>query len=130
MLAAVELVLAFSAFGYITIPPVSLTIMPLPVLVGALLFSKEAGALCFLAVDPACRRQHIAQKLVFWMLTQMEPGKDITVTTYREGNPNGTAARAFYKGMGFTEGRLTEEFGCPVQEFVLKRRAIGCVPRP
>ena len=99
-------------------------------ILGGLLFSKKNSMLCFLAVDPACRRQHIAQKLVFWMLTQMEPGKDITVTTYREGNPNGTAARAFYKGMGFTEGRLTEEFGCPVQEFVLKRRAIGCVPRP
>lgn len=94
-------------------------------ILGGLLFSKENSMLCFLAVDPACRRQHIAQKLVSWMLTQMEQGKDITVTTYREGDPNGAAARAFYKRMGFTEGRLTEEFGCPVQEFVLKRRAMG-----
>lgn len=92
---------------------------------GGLLFSKENSMLCFLAVDPACRRQHIAQKLVSCMLTQMEQGKDITVTTYREGDPNGAAARAFYKGVGFTEDRLTEEFGCPVQEFVLKRRAMG-----
>lgn len=30
-------------------------------------------------------------------------------------------ARAFYKKIGFTEGKLTEEFGSPVQEFVLKR---------
>ncbi len=43
MLAAIELALAFSAFGYITIPPVSLTIMPLPVLVGALLFGPAEG---------------------------------------------------------------------------------------
>lgn len=94
-------------------------------ILGALLFSKENSMLCFLAVDPACRRQHIAQKLVSFMLTQMEEEKDITVTTYREGDPNGAAARAFYKHLGFSEGRLGEEFGCPVQEFVLKRPAAG-----
>ncbi len=94
-------------------------------ILGGLLFSKENSMLCFLAVDPACRKQHIAQKLVSFMLTQMQEGKDITVTTYREGDPNGTAARAFYKRMGFSEDRMTEEFGCPVQEFILKRPAIG-----
>lgn len=94
-------------------------------ILGGLLFSKENSMLCFLAVDPACRRQHIAQKLVSFMLTQMEEEKDITVTTYRESDPNGTAARAFYKHLGFSEGRLTVEFGCPVQEFILKRPAAG-----
>ena len=84
-------------------------------IVGALLFS-----LCFLAVDPSCRRQHIARKMVHFMLPLMEEGRDIIVTTYREGDPNGAAARAFYKRLGFAEGRLTEEFGSPVQEFVLK----------
>lgn len=94
-------------------------------ILGALLFSKENSMLCFLTVDPACRRQHIAQKLVRYMLTQMEEGKDITVTTYREDDPNGAAARAFYKHLGFSEGRLGEEFGCPVQEFVWKCPAAG-----
>ena len=37
------------------------------------------------------------------------------------GDPNGIAARAFYKRLGFSEGNLTEEFDCPVQEFILKR---------
>lgn len=90
-------------------------------IVGTLLFSKENSILCFLAVDPAYRRQHIARQMVNFMLTQMEDGKDITVTTCREGAPNGIAARAFYKRLGFSEGKLTEEFGSPVQEFVLKR---------
>lgn len=88
---------------------------------GYSLFSKENSMLCFLAVDPAYRRRHIARQMVDFMLTQMEAGKDVTVTTYREGDPNGIAARAFYKCLGFSEGKLTEEFGCPVQEFVLKR---------
>ena len=93
-------------------------------IVGTLLFSKENSVLCFLAVDPAYRRQQIARQMVGFMLTQMEK-RDITVTTYREGDSNGTAARAFYKRLGFSEGRLTEEFGHPVQEFILKRSATG-----
>ena len=90
-------------------------------LVGALLFSKEQNTLCFLAVHPEFRRKHIAEKMVSHMLTFLEGTGDITVTTYRDGVPEGIAARAFYKQLGFVEGRLTEEFGSPVQEFILKR---------
>lgn len=92
-------------------------------LVGALLFSAETNTLCFLAVDPLYRRQHIAQNMVLSMLERMDNMEDITVTTYREGDPNGIAARAFYKSLGFCEGTLTEEFGSSVQQFVLKREA-------
>lgn len=88
--------------------------------VGALLFSRDQGELCFLAVAPECRRQHIARELFTFMLTRMEPGRDISVTTYRTGDPRGAAARAFYQKMGFTEGPLSEAFGCPVQEFLRK----------
>lgn len=90
-------------------------------IVGILLFAKEENMLCFLAVDGEYRRQHIAEQMVSYMLTCMDAKKEVVVTTYREGVPEGAAARAFYKGLGFMEGRLTEEFGSPVQEFVLKR---------
>ena len=90
-------------------------------IVGALLFSRELHMLCFLAVDAEYRRQHIAEKMVSCMLARMDPGKEVTVTTYREGVPEGEAARAFYKRLGFVAGRLSEAFGSPVQEFVLKR---------
>ncbi len=90
-------------------------------IVGTLLFSKESGTLCFLAVDSEHRRQHIAEKMFSYMLTLMDPGKDITVTTYRSDVHAGIPARMFYMKMGFVEGKLTEEFGCPIQEFVLKR---------
>lgn len=92
-------------------------------IVGTLLFSKETNMLCFLAVDAAYRRAHIAEKMFSYMLTFMDPTKDITVTTYRADVPEGIPARMFYKRMGFAEGKLTEEFGAPVQEFVLKRFA-------
>lgn len=90
-------------------------------IVGALLFSKDNNMLCFLAVDPEYRRQHIAEKLVSYMLQILVPKKDVVVTTYREGALEGIAARAFYKHLGFVEGTLTEEFGSSVQEFVLHR---------
>lgn len=90
-------------------------------IVGVLLFSKENNMLCFLAVDPIYRRQHIAEKMMTYMLSLSDSKKDVVVTTYRESAPEGLAARAFYKHLGFVEGKLTEEFGSPVQEFVLKR---------
>lgn len=90
-------------------------------IVGILLFSREDNILCFLAVDEEYRRQHIAEKMVSQMFTFLDLKKDVVVTTYREGVPEGIAARAFYKRLGFIEGNLTEEFGSPVQEFVLKR---------
>ncbi len=55
------------------------------------------------------------------MLTFMGAEQGITVTTYRAEVLEGIPARRFYKKMGFVEGKLTKEFGSPVQEFVLKR---------
>lgn len=85
------------------------------------MFSREENMLCFLAVDEQYRRQHIAEIMVLHMLSCMNPEKEVIVTTYREEVPEGIAARAFYKRLGFVEGELTEEFGAPVQEFILKR---------
>ena len=53
-------------------------------IVGALLFSREHSMLCFLAVDPEFRRQHIGERMVSRMLTVLDTSKDIVVTTYRE----------------------------------------------
>ena len=92
---------------------------------GVLLFSAEENILCFLAVDPDFRRQHIAAEMFAFILPLMDPEKDIRVTTYREGDPAGIAARAFYRSLGFLAGALTEEFGSPVQEFVLRRSSTG-----
>lgn len=88
---------------------------------GVLLFSKDDNMICFLAVDNEYRRKHIAAKMLSYMLTFLDAKKNVVVTTYCEGVPEGTAAREFYKYMGFVEGRLTEEFGSSVQEFILFR---------
>ncbi len=99
-------------------------------IVGILLFSNETNTLCFLAVDAAYRRQHIAEKMFSYMLTFMDAEKDITVTTYRAGVPEGLPARMFYQRMGFSEGELTEEFGSPVQTFVRLYRKMDVAAHP
>lgn len=43
-------------------------------------FSKKNNMLCFLAVVPVYRRQHIARQMVSFMLTLMKDGEDITIT--------------------------------------------------
>lgn len=94
-------------------------------IIGGLLFSAESSAICFLAVNPNFRRRHIAEKMLRYALKFMSAEQDISVTTYRDGVAEGAAARAFYKRMGFEEGRLCEEFGCPVQEFILPHCKTG-----
>ena len=88
-------------------------------IVGVLLFSKDNSMLCFLAVDTEYRRRHIAEQMFRFILPLMTPGKEIIVTTYREGVSEGVAARAFYQKLGFVPGRMTVEFGSEVQEFVM-----------
>ena len=82
-------------------------------------FMRKGSAICARVND------QIVAALLFSredsMLSLMNEKRDVAVTTYREGVPEGIAARAFYKRLGFVEGKLTEEFGSPVQELILKR---------
>ena len=52
-------------------------------------------------------------------IDELDRTKDITVTTFREGDAKGTAPRALYKKFGFVEGELVMEFGYPNQVFIL-----------
>ena len=88
---------------------------------GALLFSAQRGELCFLAVDPAFRRRGIGRGLFSFLLSRMEEGRDISLITYPADDPNGQAARAFYRHLGFSAGRMACAFGHPAQEFILRR---------
>ena len=89
-------------------------------LAGFLLYSPRLHCLSCMGVHPDYRRRGVASALVSQMLRCMPEG-DITVTTFREDDPLGTAARAFYAHFGFEPGALGEEFGHPFQEFILRR---------
>ena len=87
---------------------------------GVLLFSPEERMLSFLAVKPGFRRRGAASALFGEMLRLMPEG-DISVTTYREGDPKGYVSRALYRKLGFEPEELLTEFDYPVQRFVLYR---------
>ncbi len=55
------------------------------------------------------------------MYNQFPKGTEITVTTYRENDTKGKAARALYKRLGFIEDELIMEFGYPCQRFIFNK---------
>ncbi len=90
--------------------------------VGTMLFSYQNNEICFLAVHPQYRQNGIATALVTEMLKQLPEEAKITVSTFRQDDPKGKAARAFYTNLGFTPGALIEEFGYHCQQFVYTRK--------
>ena len=88
---------------------------------GVLLFSRSRNMICCLAVAPESRRKGIAAKLLETALSELDRSRDITVSTFREGDEKGAAPRSLYRKFGFVEAELTEEFGYPNQIFVLQR---------
>lgn len=88
-------------------------------IVGVILFSRGHNMICCLAVSPEYRRCGIGSILLKKAISELNPHKDITVSTFRENDPKGAAPRALYKKFGFAEDELIEEFGYPNQKFVL-----------
>ena len=89
--------------------------------VGVLLFSRKYNMICCLAVKPEFRNRGIASMLIKKAFNELDSDKDIVVSTFREGDDKGAAARAFYKKFGFVEGEQIEKFGYPCQVFTLHR---------
>ena len=88
-------------------------------IIGVLLFSVKENILSFLAVHPEYRGIGMATALIRNMVKKFPKNSNIWVTTYREGDTKGEAARILYKKCGFEEGELIEEFDYPCQKFVL-----------
>lgn len=90
-------------------------------IVGILLFSVEFSILAFIAVHPDFRRCGIASVMIKYLKKVFPLGKDIWVTTYRENDPIGKAARTLYLQCGFKPDDLVIEMDYPCQKFVLHR---------
>lgn len=90
---------------------------------GVLLLSRRRNMICFLAVAEVHRRKGIGSSLLRKALSELDPSRPVTVTTFRETDPNGPAPRALYKRSGFREGELLTDHGYPLQSFILEERA-------
>ncbi len=88
---------------------------------GVLLISRKLNMVCCLAVMPEYRRKGLASALLREGITRMDASRDMTVSTFREGDPQGAAARTLYQRFRFLPGELREDNGAPTQEFIRLR---------
>lgn len=87
-------------------------------IIGAAAFSVRNGSIEFLAVHPQYRRRGVAKALLDFMLCGLFAGREISITTFREGDRADMGQRAEYKRLGFAEAELLTEFGYPVQRLI------------
>lgn len=89
------------------------------ILVGAMAFSDNPGCIDFLGIHPQYRKQDIQKVFLDALLETYLPGKEISMTTYREGDKADIGHRKLLKHLGFAERELLIEFGYPTQRFVI-----------
>jgi len=89
--------------------------------IGGMMMNYETGSIDFLAVHPLYRKQGVSREFLSVALTELLIHKDISITTFREGDKADTGYRKALKELGFAEAELLTEFGYPTQKLVLLR---------
>ena len=97
----------------------ALVLMDGSLLIGALAFSGDTGSIDFWGIHPQYRRHGAAQAFLCALVQTYLPGREISMTTYREGDKADTGYRALLEQLGFVPGELLVEYGYPTQRFVL-----------
>lgn len=87
--------------------------------VGIMMITYDIGSIDFLGVHPLYRKQGISRVLLDEAISKMLEHKNITITTFREGDKADTGYRKALIGLGFAEGELLTEFGYPTQKMIL-----------
>jgi len=88
------------------------------VLIGAMAFSRNSGSIDFLGIHPQYRNQKIQKLFLEVLMETYLQGREVSMTTYREGDKADTGHRDLLKNLGFAEKELLIEYGYPTQRFV------------
>lgn len=88
-------------------------------IIGAAAFSDQTGSIDFLAAHPQYRHYGVAKAFLDFMMCNLFAGREISITTFREGDKADTGQREEYKRLGFAESELLTEFGYPTQRLIL-----------
>ena len=94
-------------------------------LIGALSFSQYSGSIDFMGIHPQYRKRGIQRLFLDALMEDYLPGREISMTTYREGDHADTGHRDLLKQLGFAERELLIEFGYPTQRFSLLPKQKG-----
>ena len=99
-------------------------------IIGAAAFSPDRRSIDFLGVHPQYRQHGVARALLAFLLCRHFPNREVSITTFREGDKADTGQRIAYQQLGFREAELLTEFGYPTQRLVLSpeqgRRLHAC----
>ncbi len=87
--------------------------------IGIMLFSRDTGCIDFFGVHPQFRRMGVHRAFLDTLMQTHLPGREISITTFREKDRADTGHRAQLFALGFAERELLVEFGYPTQRFVL-----------
>jgi GNAT superfamily N-acetyltransferase len=86
-----------------------------------MLFSYKTGSIDFMGTHPLYRKKGIPKAFLDKVIGDLLIGKDISITTYREGDKADTGYRKEILNLGFAEAELLIEFGYPTQRFMLQK---------
>ena len=89
--------------------------------IGIMLFSYENGSIDFMGSHPLYRKNGVPKAMLDKVMKELLEGKEISITTYREGDKADTGYRKEIKGLGFAEAELLVEYGYPTQRFILQQ---------
>ncbi len=99
------------------------------VAIGAMILSEQAGSIDFLGIHPFFRNQRLTRTFLEKAICEFCDKKQISITTFREGDKADTGYRKALKELGFAEAELLMEFGYPTQKMVMyKNEVISIFP--
>lgn len=87
--------------------------------IGIMLFSYKTGSIDFMGAHPLYRKKGIPKAFIDKVIGELLRGKEISITTYRDGDKADIGRRKEIIDLGFAEAELLVEFGYPTQRFVL-----------
>ena len=74
-----------------------------------------------MGTHPLYRQMGVPEALLNQVMGELIKGKEISITTFREGDKADTGYRREIIGLGFAEAELLVEYGYPTQRFVLPK---------
>ncbi|MHC1723835.1 MAG: helix-turn-helix domain-containing protein [Aminipila sp.] len=91
------------------------------IVIGIMMFSYETGSIDFLGVHPLYREKGVIKEFLNKVIYNLLDNKEISITTYREGDKADTGHRKELQRFGFAEAELLTEFGYPTQKLVFSK---------
>ncbi|MDE7207415.1 MAG: AraC family transcriptional regulator [Lachnospiraceae bacterium] len=88
--------------------------------VGILAFQRKTGSIDFFGIHPQYKDKGIANAFLKKVTAELPDKKEISITTFRQGDKADTGYRNALEELGFAEAELLTEFGYPTQKMILQ----------